>query len=116
MCTYGFSRLYVISSFGCYTSADGGATWTYSLFPPDQGLGYCVCVHPNDPDTVFVGGYNWNGTGNAVLFKSVDGGATWTSSAITQKYFRPADMAVSQSNPDVMYICGYEQGSLNSSF
>lgn len=75
-------------SRGLYKTVDGGETWeklTNGL--PDDGRtgATVVTLHPDNPETLFVGMYErlrkaWNmnsGGPNGGLFKSTNGGASW---------------------------------------
>ncbi len=71
---------------GVYKTADGGTTWTKSLFI-DDATGACdVAVNPSNPDEVFAAMYHRRRTGwsfqsggpEGGIYRSRDAGQTWT--------------------------------------
>jgi photosystem II stability/assembly factor-like uncharacterized protein len=110
-CAYDMSNLYAIGYNSCYISTDGGDTWATKTIPSAMGYPYTICVHPTDPDKIFVGAYYYSaGSYKLHVVLSSDGGDTWVKNVLASGvYHYPADIAISQSNPDVLYLCGYRQ-------
>lgn len=110
---FDFSKLYAITSAGCYRSTDGGENWSYSAFPSYTGYAYYVCVDPTDSNKVYAVGFNYNSSKDKysmVFFKSTDGGWFWSvGEFFAFDYFYPYDMAVSRSDPNVIYAAGYKK-------
>jgi len=70
---------------GIYRTADGGATWSRTLFPGDSAGGIDVLLDPNDPNVVYAATWQveihtWGRTsgGDASgIWKSIDNGVRW---------------------------------------
>ena len=78
---------------------DNGLTWT--LVGQDYNFGggiTAVCIHPTNPDIVFVGS-------GAYTHKSVDGGTNWTSS-ITASGNSITKILIDPTNTQNMMSCG----------
>ena len=100
---------------GLYKSTNGGRTWqklTEGL--PDDGKNGAIelVMHPEDPDTLWVGfwerirrPYRFDSGGpNGGIFKTTDGGATWTkmTEGLPDGDTGKIGLAVARSNPDVL--------------
>ena len=110
---FDFSKLFAITTSGCYRSTDGGENWLYTAFPSYARSAYRVCVDPTDGDKVYAVGLDYNsfdGKYNMVFLKSTDGGKYWTARGFLKfDYFYPQDMAVSKSNPNIIYVAGIQE-------
>jgi len=68
----------------------------------------CICFHPTDPNTF------WVGSPSGGIWKTTDGGSSWISlNANLLTNLSIADIAVDPSNPDILYLAtgdgyGYE--------
>ncbi len=63
------------SAPGIYRTLDGGATWTRLQGGlPDQLNPNQIVIHPQSPNTIFMGSETVNGG----VYKSTDGGTSWT--------------------------------------
>ncbi|MHC4701700.1 MAG: WD40/YVTN/BNR-like repeat-containing protein, partial [Planctomycetota bacterium] len=115
---FSFSTLYAISSSRCFSSTDGGVTWTEGRLPTSSGYARCGCVHPTNGRIVYAAGYYSDYTGTTyvrkmVFFKSTDGGRNWTASQFFDfEYFYPRDMAISATNPNAIYVVGTKETDL----
>lgn len=88
--TYGAAHNF--PGVGIYKSTDGGTTW--NLFDTNTNRRVTrVIVHPTDPDTVWVTG--WDG-----IEVSTDGGSSWTMLQAGVV----SDMVVDPTDTDVIYI------------
>ena len=71
---------------GVFKTADGGATWTQSLYINDDTGVSDIAMDPQSPNTLYAAAYErrrtvfgYNGGGpHGGLYKTVDGGAHWT--------------------------------------
>lgn len=76
-------RLYLQNHGGVYRSDDEGDTWDYIGDGLPSDFGFCIAVHPREPDTIWVfpigGGDNRFPPGNkARVWRSRDAGEAWT--------------------------------------
>ena len=58
---------------------DGGASWSNSISPPDQGCDFirALLLDPSDANTLYYADYTLRDYGFTPLLKSTDGGVTW---------------------------------------
>jgi hypothetical protein len=79
-------RLYITGGNGCYTSADGGASWEHRTTRTDPVGGYpdTLVLRPRDPSLMFMGAaagdpsvWRKTHTADARVCRSRDGGRTW---------------------------------------
>lgn len=66
---------------GIYRSANLGASWTSTL-PRSQALTYSLVADPNNPNTLWTGGYDPTNNYEGVVWKSTDFGNSWTKITI----------------------------------
>ena len=76
------SRLYLQNHGGVYRSDDEGDTWHEIGEGLPSDFGFCIAVHPRDPDTVWVfpiggGDHRFPPGGKARVWRSRDGGESW---------------------------------------
>jgi photosystem II stability/assembly factor-like uncharacterized protein len=102
------------SARGVYRTADGGKTWTKSLYVgPRSGVSELV-ADPKDPDVVYAGVWEfqrkpWTFTSGGAedgIWKSVNGGVTWTrlrGSGLPAGMTGRIGLAVAPSNPQRVY-------------
>jgi photosystem II stability/assembly factor-like uncharacterized protein len=81
-----------------YRSQDGGATWSKIPTGLKRGWFYFVAIHPEDSNTVFVGGENG-------LYRSKDGGITW-SQLEPKSWCRAFSFA--PEDPNTLYAAWYD--------
>jgi len=115
---YDFDTLYAFGYdsgtglYGCASSKDGGATWSWSTVA--DGYPNWVCTHPTDASKVYMAGYRYDYTVYdyyAVFYWSTDGGATWSQMDLPDGAWDGGvvmGMGLAPTNPDVMYITGYQ--------
>ena len=99
----------------CY-STDAGASWNRVELTSRNGYAYAIAIHPNNPDTVIVGGYCYTGT-NYVgkIFKTMDGGSNWSdiSEGIGENYNYVYSLAFDPRTPTTFYA-GTSRGVFKS--
>jgi photosystem II stability/assembly factor-like uncharacterized protein len=104
---------------GIFRSADGGATWTRTLYVDDTTGASDVAIDPQDPNIVYAGMYDYqrqpwhfrSGGPGSGLYRSSDGGVTWkklTDPALHNglpgaKLLGRIGVAISRSRPGVVY-------------
>ena len=99
---------------GVFKTADGGKTWTQSLFVNEDTGAIDLAMDPQSPNTLYaamyqrrrtVFGFNGGGPGSG-LYKTVDGGATWTK--LTKGLPSEGDtgrigIGIYRFNPNIVY-------------
>lgn len=100
--------VYAGSHVGLHKSVDGGATFTFVLSPFDNRQIWSVAVHPDDPDTIYVGIAPFDS--RRPLWRSRDGGASWQALGLDIDPFNPVNGAIHVTAiafvpgaPDTMY-------------
>jgi photosystem II stability/assembly factor-like uncharacterized protein len=102
------------SARGVYRTADGGKTWTKSLYVgPRSGVSELV-ADPKDPDVLYAGIWEfqrkpWTFTSGGAedgIWKSVNGGVTWTrlhGNGLPGGMTGRVGLAIAPSNPQRVY-------------
>ena len=104
---------------GIFRTADGGTTWTRTLYVDDTTGASDVAIDPADPNIVYAGMYDYqrqpwffrSGGPGSGLYRSADGGVTWkklTDPALKNglpgaKLLGRIGVAVSRSTPAVVF-------------
>ena len=88
---------------GVYRTTDGGQSWRFLGLEDTRHISR-VIVHPNDPDTVWVGalGHIFGPNEERGVFKSTDGGETWRKVLYLDDRHGVADLDVDINNPNVV--------------
>jgi photosystem II stability/assembly factor-like uncharacterized protein len=95
---------------GVYRSDDGGDTWRHLGLDETRHTGR-VLVHPEDPNTVYVGalGNLWMGSEDRGVYKSRDGGRSWDKVLFVDEHTGVIDMVMDPTSPDVVYAATYQR-------
>jgi len=99
---------------GLYKTADGGKTWTQSLFINEDTGVIDVAIDPQSPGTLYAAAYQrrrtpWgmNGGGpHSALYKTIDGGASWkklASGLPTEGPIGRIGIDIYRANPNIVY-------------
>lgn len=75
-------RLYLQNHWGLYRSDDAGDSWQDMANGVPSDFGFCMGIHPRDPDTVFIiplhsDGFRCVPEGKLRVYKTTDGGESW---------------------------------------
>jgi photosystem II stability/assembly factor-like uncharacterized protein len=75
-------RLYLQNHWGLYRSDDAGDSWRDVANGVPSDFGFCMGIHPRDPDTVFIiplhsDGFRCVPEGKLRVYKTTDGGKSW---------------------------------------
>ncbi len=97
-------RSNVIPGKGMYKSMDAGATWEH-IGLKDAGQIGSLEIHPDDPNTVFVGviGSAFANNETRGLFKTTDGGKNWEKIFYHSDSIGVADFEFAPDNTNTMY-------------
>ena len=75
-------RLYLQNHWGLYRSDDGGDTWRDMAHGVPSDFGFCMGIHPENPDTVFIvplhsDGFRCTPEGKLRVYRTKNGGRSW---------------------------------------
>ncbi len=75
-------RLFLQNHWGLYRSDDGGDSWKDVANGVPSDFGFCMGVHPKDPDTAFIvplhsDGFRCTPEGKLRVYRTRDAGASW---------------------------------------
>ncbi len=75
-------RLFLQNHFGLYRSDDGGDSWKDIANGVPSDFGFCMAIHPHDPETVFIlplasDEFRCVPEGKLRVYRTRDGGASW---------------------------------------
>ena len=95
---------------GMYKTKDGGKTWAHAGLAASQHISRVV-VHPNDPNTVWVGviGALYTHNPHRGVYKSTDGGTTWRKTLFVNDSTGVIDLAVNPANPNQLWAASWER-------
>lgn len=101
-------RSNVITGKGVYGSSDGGETWRH-LGLEDVGQIGRMAVHPEDPDTVYVGavGNPFRSGRDRGVYKTTDGGATWEKVLYISDKIGVYGLVMEPDDSDVLYASAW---------
>ncbi len=75
-------RLFLQNHWGLYRSDDGGDSWKDVANGVPSDFGFCLGIHPRDPDTAFIvplhsDGFRCTPDGKLRVYRTRDAGASW---------------------------------------
>ena len=75
-------RLFLQNHWGLYRSDDGGNSWKDIANGVPSDFGFCMAVHPHDPDTVYIvpiesDEYRCTPEGKLRVYRTRNAGASW---------------------------------------
>ncbi|MEL6867524.1 MAG: hypothetical protein AAFP19_24075 [Bacteroidota bacterium] len=95
---------------GLYKSTDGGQNWQHKGLPESHHIGRII-LHPNDPNTVWVGvlGHLYSPNKERGVYKSTDGGDNWRQTLFVDENSGVIDMVIDPKNADVLYAASWHR-------
>ncbi len=102
-------RLDVSYGDGIYKSTDAGRTWSNVGLRKTKHIGR-ICVHPSDPDIVFVAalGDVFGPNEERGVFRSCDGGRTWQKVLYRSYDAGAVEMSMDPNNPRILFATFWE--------
>jgi photosystem II stability/assembly factor-like uncharacterized protein len=99
-----------------FKSVDAGATWSGLPLIDHGGYSYDLAVDPQDPRTIYIGGYYYDTTNHPCVFKSTDGGESFheQSLGLSMACQRVQSLAVHPTNSAILYAGTYYDGIFRS--
>ncbi len=94
---------------GVYRSTDGGKSWTHLGLANTRNIAR-VCIHPQDPDLVYVAalGHAHGPNPERGLYRSRDGGKNWEQILYRSDKSGAIDLALDPNNPRILYASFWE--------
>ena len=94
---------------GVYKSTDAGRTWSHIGLRETHHISK-VCVHPTDPDVVYVAalGDAFGPNEERGVFRSKDGGTTWKKVLYRNKDTGTVDLSMDPNNPRILFAAFYQ--------
>jgi photosystem II stability/assembly factor-like uncharacterized protein len=94
---------------GIYRSVDRGQTWTHMGLEDSRHIG-SVCIHPQDPDLVYVAalGHAHGTNAERGIFHTRDGGKTWEHVLFRSEKAGAIDLSMDPLNPRILYAAFWE--------
>lgn len=92
------------SGTGIYKSTDGGGTWLWLGLADSHHIGR-ICIHPNNPDVVYVAalGHQYTFNEERGVFKTENGGETWEKVLYFDEKTSVIDLAMDPADPETLY-------------
>ena len=97
-------RLDVSYGDGVYKSTDAGRTWRHLGLAETRHIGR-ICIHPGNPDLVFVAalGDIFGDNAHRGVYRSRDGGTTWEKVLFRNDATGAIDISMDPNNPRVLF-------------
>lgn len=97
-------RIDVSYGDGIYRSSDAGRSWQHVGLKATHHIGR-ICVHPNDPDLVYVAalGDAFGPNEERGVFRSKDGGKSWQKVLYRNADCGAVDLSMDPHNPRILY-------------
>ncbi len=94
---------------GVYRSSDAGRSWVCLGLAPTHHIGR-ICVHPHDPDLVYVAalGDAFGANEERGVYRSRDGGKNWIKVLHRSADAGAVDVAIDPLNPRILYCAFWE--------
>jgi photosystem II stability/assembly factor-like uncharacterized protein len=94
---------------GVYKSEDAGRTWRHLGLSDTRYIGK-IQIHPEDPDTVYVGalGHAFGPNEERGVFRSTDGGETWEKVLHISPKTGCHDVSMDRNNPRILYAVAWQ--------
>ncbi len=94
---------------GVYKSTDGGKTWIHLGLEDTRQIG-AVCIHPQNPDLVYVAalGHAHGPNKERGIYRSRDGGKTWEHILFRGEDAGSHDLAMDPNNPRILYAAFWQ--------
>lgn len=98
------------SGYGMFKSDDNGETWEHLGLEETHHIGR-ILLHPNDPNTIWVGalGHLYSENADRGVYKSQDGGQTWSKTLFVNDRTGVIDLTLNPSNPDILLAAAWEK-------
>jgi photosystem II stability/assembly factor-like uncharacterized protein len=102
-------RLDVSYGDGMYRSTDAGRTWSHAGLKDSKFIGR-ICIHPQDPDLVYVAalGDVFGPNAERGVFRSRNGGKSWEKILYRSDVAGAIDLAMDRNNPRVLFASVWE--------
>ena len=102
-------RIDVSYGDGVYRSSDAGLSWQHLGLAKTKHIGR-ICVHPNDPDLVYVAalGDAFGANTERGVYRSRDGGKSWKKILFRSADAGAVDLAMDPRNPRILYAALWE--------
>lgn len=101
----------VMTSYGdgIYKSTNGGKTWAHLGLPNSRHISDVV-IHPQDPETVWVGvqGALHGPSDERGVYKSTDGGKTWKRTFFADENTGISSLSLDYQNPRILYAASWQ--------
>ncbi|RWI66747.1 sialidase family protein [Mesorhizobium sp.] len=94
---------------GVYRSTDAGRSWVHLGLKETRHIGK-ICIHPLDPDIVFVAalGDAFGSNEERGVFRSKDGGKTWQKVLYRNPDAGAVDISMDPNNPRILFATTWE--------
>lgn len=94
---------------GVYRSSDAGRSWTHLGLKETRHIGR-ICIHPQDPDLVFVAalGDAFGPNEERGLFRSKDGGKNWQKILYRGPDAGAVDISMDPNNPRILFVTTWQ--------